>query len=391
MPISIRDEITAVEMLLMDVLSLAFEKRLPPVANLAALTARAVVAVHDGQLIYVTAENNLYRWIEYSTAAADGVNVILPSTLAPGVTKGRWHRVSSLLPYGPNENAPLKSKQTGVCDSVLLYRGDESYEDFIEQVYGHEPSLLLNWQGDDPKGISAGFRGSLYRNMHTFTLFIGSQCLRPHPGASWGSPIPAEAAADPGINALIGLVRYVMAGLNTYVPGIEFVEIGPANKVHEDLDERVFIYSQRLTVKTSYSHEDEDLIPLQLEVNINESNSEGQKTFDPQNYVLSGLQLSYGPGGPLAQNVVAGEAVIAGQLVAIDTTPHTFAASKETYRDVDGSGVITFTAVDVGAPAPPLALGSMRLAKTLTDASKVVQDFWIPAFNIYREGPLSVV
>lgn len=389
MAIDIRGEITAVEQILMDCLTLAFEKRLPPVANLAALTARAILSVHDGQLIYVSAENILFRWIELSTATADGVNVIQPATLPVGQTKGRWHRVSSTLPYGPNENAPLKSKQTGICDSVLLYRGDESYEDFVTQVYGHEPSMLLTWQGDDPRGVSAGFRGSLYRNTHSFTLFIGSQCLRPQPAVTWGSPIPAEATEDPGINALIGLARYVLAGLDTHVEGVEFVEIGGAAKVHEDLDERVFVYSLRITVRVSYSHEDEDLIPLQLEVNVNDAAPERGKKFDPKNYVLSGLQLSYGL-GPLAQTIKAGSAIVDGQAVASIATAHTFTANKETYRDLSQAGALTFTEVEIGDPAPALAAGSLRLARTVTDGSTVVQDFWLAAFSIYRDGPIPV-
>lgn len=391
MAVTLRNEITAVETVLMDILQLAFWRRLPPLATLAALKARSINTVVDGALLYVVAENRLYRYIEFSTTADDALNVIQPSTLPPGQLKGRWHRVSSAITYGPDSNAPLQSRQGAVCHGVLLYRGDETHEDFVEQVYGHEPSMFLKWTGDAPEPKSAGFRGSLYRNEHSFILFIGSQCLRRSPAAVWGSPLPPEAAEDPGINALIGEARFVLAGVETYVEGIEFVEFGNAYEVHENLDERIFVYALSLRVRVSHCNDDLDLIPLLLEVQPKWSgDAAGATGFDPENYVKSGLELDLGPGGGLAQTVVAGVAVLAGFEVMAAATAHTFTADRDTYRDLKPDGSLVFTEVDVDAEAPPLLVGALRLAVTRTDGADVLADFWLAAFSIDLEQPYTL-
>lgn len=383
-----QDEITSVERMLMDILELAFLQRLPAQATLATLKARLVASVASGELVYVTAEARLYRWIEFSQSPDDGLLVIEPTTLPPGQTKGRWHRVASSVTFGPDGNNPLQSRPQGVCKQVLLYRGEETYDDFVEQVYGKNPCMFLTWNGDDPEPKSAGFRGSLYRNVHDFSLFIGSQCLRQSPAATWGSPIPIEAAEDPGINALIGLARYVLAGVANDLDGVEFVEIGAARKVHENLDERIFVYSLNVKVRTSFYNPDQDLIPLLVEVQPKWSSDAAEATgFDPLNYVQSGLDLAPGPGGVLSQSVVAGAAVIAGVPLAPALQAVTFAPSSDTYRDLLPSGAWQFQAVAIKADPPALAPGALRVAVTRTDASSVVIDLWLAAHSINIGDP----
>lgn len=387
---NLRNEINVVEQALVDLLQLAFWRRLPPLTNLAALKARSVGAVGAGELIYITAESRLYRWIDFSTSVDDGLNVIEPSVFPTGQVKGRWHRVSSSVTYGPDSTAMLQSKPTAVCSAVLHYRGDETYEDFVEHAYGKNPCMFLKWMGDAPEPKSAGFRGSLYRNVHSFMLFLGSQCLRSGEGASWGSPIAAEAALDPGINAMIGEARFVLAGVETAVDGIEFVEIGPARQVHENLEERVFVYSLELKVQTSHTNEDLDLIPALVEVQPKwSSDAQGASGFDPRNYVLSGLELDLAAG--LTQTIEAGTAIIGGVSVTSAQSSVTLAASQDTYRDLRPNGTWELSAVDVGSDPPPITSGNLRIAVTRTDAAGVVLDMWLAAHSIDLEPPIPVI
>lgn len=384
---NLRNEINVVEQALIEVLELAFWKRLPPLADLAALRARSISAVGAGQLLHVTSENRLYRWVDFSVSPHDGLTVIEPLVFPAGQYKGRWHRVASSVTYGPDSSAPLQSKATAPCSVVLQYRGDETYEDFVEHAYGKSPCLFLKWQGDSPEPKSAGFSGSLYRNVHEFLLFIGSQCLRAGEGASWGSPIPAEAAADPGINAMIGEARFVLAGVALDVDGIEFVEIGEARQVHENLEERVFVYSQRIKVQTSYTNEDLDLVPLLVEVQPKwSSDAQGATGFDPQNYVISGLQLEPAPG--FVQTIGAGVAVLAGSSVSVLSAVVTLTASKDSYRDLRPNGTWEISEVEIGDEAPPVSAGNLRIAATRTDGAGVVLDLWLAGHSIDLEPPI---
>jgi hypothetical protein len=53
----------------------------------------------------------------------------------------------------------------------------------------------------------------------------------------------------------------------------------------------------------------------------------------------------------------------------------TFAAQSDTYRDLDATGTMYFTAVPREGEAPPLALvGALRIGVTGTDGSQVLYD-----------------
>lgn len=288
--------IRVVQEALLDVLSLAFQKRETEQPDLVALsTAFAPQLLKDRALVYVASEDRVYRWDRYSTAADDGLNVIAPvPAISPDV--GRFLRVSSGVFFGPNSNLPLQSRRQGYCKTVLLYRGDESDEQMEEAIYGQKPALLLEWLSDDPKPWSL-FPGALYKDAHQLNLFIVSECLRGTPSGPWGSPLPAEAAIDPGIDEMIGQVRKVLAGVPLGIKNLEHVEIGPARKVEERLAERLFIYSLAFTVRTNFYIPDEDLVPLELQVTPRLADQgPAEPSFDRLNYVAQGYLVPPGPG-----------------------------------------------------------------------------------------------
>lgn len=267
MSLNVIDLITQVERILHEVLALRFQKRLEPVRDVAALMQSPTSVVKDFDLRYVEREGVCYRFEAHCPLPAEGVTVIQPQD-RPAL--GRWRRVISPVTKGPNQNKLLRCIQDpaeAYCKQVLLHMAEDgSQREGLERGFGQTPSLLLEWLGDAPEARSH-LPGALYHNPVTFQIIVLSECLRRGPWAQWGSPVPREAAADPGLNAMIGQVRHLLAGADLHMPGIESVEIGRASKVHEDLDQRMFAASMQLTVRTNFSIPDEDLLdPLLWQV-----------------------------------------------------------------------------------------------------------------------------
>lgn len=367
--------IRVVQESLLDVLSLAFQKRETEQPDLTALrTAFAPQLLKDRALVYVVSEDRVYRWDRYSTLADDGLNVIAPvPATSPDV--GRWLRVSSSVNFGPNSNLPLQSRRQGYCKTVLLYRGDESDEQMEEAIYGQKPALLLEWLSDDPKPWSL-YAGALYKDVHQLNLFIVSECLRGTPSGPWGSPLPAEAASDPGIDEMIGQIRKVLAGVPLNIKNLEHVEIGPARKVEERLAERLFIYSLAFVVRTNFYIPDEDLVALQLQVTPRLADQgRAERAFDPLNYVAQGYLVPPGPG--LSRTYPPGIAFIAGVSLSSTPAPVTFAPLADTYRDLNPDGTLTYSAVPIGADPPPPAAGALRVGRTRTGSSAIEADDWL--------------
>lgn len=367
--------IRVVEEALLDVLSLAFQKREAEQPDLATLrTAFTPQLLKDRALVYVAAEDRVYRWDRYSTLPDDGLEVIAP-TPATTPDAGRWLRVTSSVFFGPNSNLPLQSRRQGYCKTVLLYRGDESDEQMQEAIYGQKPAMLLEWLSDDPQPWSL-FAGALYKDAHQFNLFIVSECLRGTPAGPWGSALAAEAATDPGINEMVGQVRKVLAGVPLGIRNLEHVEIGPARKVEERLAERLFIYSISFFVRTNFYIPDEDLEPLALQASPRLADQgPAEADFDPLNYVAQGYLVPPGPG--LSRTYGVGIAFIGGAAVSSTPPPVTFAASSDIYRDLKPDGTLTYLTVARGAPPPPVPAGALRIGRTRTGGTAIESDQWL--------------
>lgn len=385
MSITVRNSIVECERMLWELLSLALQRRDTPAANLAALAAYS--GMPDHSLVYVASENRVYRFAKDSQVAADGLNVVQPASL-PGT--GRWLRVESPLTFGPNSNAPLQSRATGICSGVEIYQGDDGFEQMIERGYAKPPFLMIEFVGSEPEPLSLN-PGAAYREKLEFTIHCFSRCLRAPWAAAWGSPYPQEAAQDPGIFGLACLVRYLCAGVRSGIPGIQRVEIGRIVVEYEDLDDRFFAAAVQVFVWASYEIPDEDLIPLELEAQPLEpaGRAGGALPFDRRNYVSEGLFVDPGPG--LARTVPAGLAVIDGAPVASAGGPVTLPAGRDIYRDLLPDGTLVYTDVAVSAPAPAVPAGALRIAYSRTSATDVDCDVWLCSYAFVLGNPIPIL
>lgn len=369
MALTIANHLTVIEKALHRALRLAFRKRLEATpANLTVLASTSY-PVYDGVLIYVTAESQIFEWSAASTATPDGVNVIaMPVTAQrPDNTNGRWLRVVSPLTYGPDANSLLQNRAAGYCNAVELYEGNATAEDQIERVFAKTPAMLLKWERDAPKRADQR-PGRVYWNNLTFTLFIGASNYRNAPAAQVG-----DAFGKIGIMEMIGDARYFLAGMDNLDPEVDYVEIGPAEVEAEDLKERVFIATLEVTVKVSFNILDRDLVAFAAQVQPKLTNQgQDEQSFDRLNFVGKGYRLAVGPG--FTRSYVLGLATVGGHAVATQPPAVTLGASKDTYRDLDADGVITYVAVDNGAAAPPVTDGCLRIARTVTDSAGIVSD-----------------
>ena len=102
-----------------------------------------------------------------------------------------------------------------------------------------------------------------------------------------------------------------------------------------------------------------------------------QKIVDDitQDFVVSGLVVSQNSG--LVGTISTGQAYIQGVLVEKPAISKTFTATKDTYIDLPNTAKpttnvdYTYTEVTVGAAAPALTAGSIRLAKVTTNGSAI--------------------
>lgn len=387
MSLNVIDLITTVERALHEVLLLRFQKRLDPMADLGALKAAPTVLVRDFDLRYVHSEGRCYQFDLYSPLADDGFSVIQPQDQP---VLGRWLRVTSPVTNGPNANAPLYAihdPKEAYCKQVLLHMTDNtSSQEALVQVFGQTPSILLEWLGDDPL-YRSHVAGALYHDPLEFQVIVISECLRRGPWAQWGSPIAGEAHADPGMNAMIGQVRHLLAGAQLHIDGIESIEIGRASKFFEDLDQRIFAASMQIVVRTNFAIPDEDLVNLRIQ---------GQPThlrdipvFDPQNYVSAGYTIEPGPG--LVRAPMPGMAFIQGKVVSSTPASHTFLPQMDTYRDLEPNGTFVYTVVAIGDKPPLIVPNSLRVGVTTTDTAAIIQDKILCSYSAQYAPPIQIL
>jgi len=254
------------------------------------------------------------------------------------------------------------------------------------------PSVLVQLDGDDPESKDVT-PGHVYRSKIAFKLLVLSQHLGGAPNATIGPRDDVNAAYDPGAYRIIGDLRRLLGGLafHSDVAEIERLTIGRAALEFEDLDRRVYVWSMALTVSAWWSIEDEDTIALSLRLQpANTQNVPTPDAFDAANYVAVGGHFSDGPGDGLARSIVSTLAKVAGQTVSAAETAVTFAADRDTYRDLLPSGAWALTAVLVNAPAPALQPGALRVAVTRTDAAGIVSDRALCSYSIAFGPPIDL-
>lgn len=352
-------------------------------ADLAALAAYPVAQASDGELRFVAAAGTVYEWQPYSTATADGVNVVAPASPPANKPNGRWHRVVTSWAFGAG-GQNLAHRGTGYLRSVEAYSSDDGTDAAIDKVFGRTPSVLAQFQGDDPQPLS-NLPGTFYRDALTFQLLIVNSNLRGAASGTQGSRVAADP--DPGAYATIGDLRRLLCGVSpdSGVEGVERIEIGPARLEFEDVERRMFVHSLAVTVLASFSVEDEDLAAAEIWAQAQLAGVGEAETFDRQNFVASGCDLDHS-GDPFAFTVRAGIAVVSGASVATADTPHTFAPG-DTYRDLSSAGVWTFTAVPLYSGPPPVTPGCLRVAVSRADAERVFADMPLCSFSVPFGSP----
>jgi len=383
--ITIRDNIRRTQVALWDALSLAFMARIPPVADLVVLRT-AYQNPADGALVYVTSETRCYRWSRTSATPHNGTTVIAPIANPP---TGRWLRCEHGGTYGPNWRKPLHGVQQGFCKAVEIYQGPLDLDSILEHIEARKPSISVKWLGDTPQPKSL-IRGALYRVRHEFVLLVGSECLRDPPSAVLGSGVASEYAKDPGLYAMLDEICYVLAGMKLGEDNEIFVEFGRRDVLFEELDERLFIGTIQVFAEVGFQVPDEDLDPLNLELQPTRADggTQPRPDFDELNFLTRGFEVVPGPG--LTRTPSPGLATIGGVAVAGTPGAHTFTANTDTYRDVLPDGTMQYQEVAIDADPPPLATGALRLARTRTDAADIVDDRYLVC-SAFVYGPPMVV
>lgn len=384
--------IADVEAALVRLIQLGLGWRYPTLANLTALAERNVAALPDGALVYVTDQGKLYEWRAFSTTAASSPAVIAPTSPPTNKANGRWHVVATDWTWGAG-GIGLAQKTSGYLKAVLAYSREDS-EAILNTTAARTPSVIVSFQGDRVENLSQ-HPGTFYKCRLEFLLLIQSVNLRGQTSATQGPPTQlAEATTDPGGYHIIGDLRKLIMSnaLALSVEGVDSVRIGDSNLVNEDVDQRIVTHSLGVTVQASFSIEDEDLIdpaPIRLQPALTENWP--APTWDKDNYISSGGGFTEGPGpgAGLTRTIEQTIAKISGTATAAaELAGHTFTASKDTYRDLASDGMWHFTEVAVGAPAPTLASGRLRVAVTRTDAADIIGDQALCSFSIPYGSPI---
>jgi len=381
--LDVRTAWTVVERRLTEVLemALAVKRR---AADLAALEAAPSDQIPDGALCFVESDGVQYRFRAAATSGAtsppmNNALVVRPSDRAGA---GRWLRQSSTAMLGPHGSRPVSRTRTGYARVVQLYQGELSLQAALTRIYGQRPAILVTLSGDEVKTKST-VAGSLYEANYDFQVLVISNNYRPQQQALYGSDVAEEAeavGADPGINRMIGDVRYVLAGSDLGLgPGVKYADIqGRTTVVEEDLGERLFVASVPITVRASFHIPDEDLIPfseLWLQMQVASFAAEGG--FDESNYVVRGFFIASGAGVGLVGTPSGGAAYVDGVAVESTPDPHLFTASRDTYRDLLPSGLLVYAEVAIDAQAPPVPDGALRIGCTRTDATDITADWFL--------------
>jgi len=344
------------------------------------LTALAAVAGGEGRLVYVTG-SGLYEWIPYVTTSANGSTVIA----ATGFSAGRWVKVSSTWTLGAGGTA-VGSITTGPLVVVEAYSSDEGADATLDKCIGTTPSVLLQFTGDNPQSIST-LPGTFYKNSLTFKLLILTTNLRGKAAGTQGS-----ISGDTGAYPLIGSLRRLLCGVSTDsgIDGIERIEVGAASLLNADADRRNFCHEMQVTVRASFSIDDEDLddaaIRIQPEVIDFQT-----KEFDVRNFIASGGGFTEAiRGAGLTRTITATVAKISGVAVSAAETTRTFTPQTQTYRDLTPAGAWVFSEVALGADAPALVAGRLRVSVTSTDSSGLVTDRPLCSLSIPFGDPIDI-
>lgn len=340
-------------------------------ANVAALAAMQPSVLSDHALAYVTAAAKVYEWLQTSTATANGTTIVA-TTASP--SRGRWVVVNTPWTYGAG-GVNLASKQSGYLLTCDAYSDAGDADQLIDVTLANIPAVLVTFEGSSPSSLS-NIPGTYYRDDLSFSVIVLTSNLGGGVTATQGSPIADDA---PGAYRVIGDLRRLIASNTRSVASyIERAEIGEVRREFADLERRVECHSMKVTLHTSWSIEDEDLVDVAIK---GQPQLVGTHVpFDPQNYVATGGLIEDGTG--LSRILSAATGVIAGSVVASPSGAVVFAPDSDVYRDLDGTGAWHLTDVSAGSDAPTLVAGRLRVAFTRTSSTDVLADVQLCSFAV---------
>lgn len=351
---------------LVHAVELAYLRRYPEAADVAALSAVENENLPDRALVYVVAEGVVYQLRKGNTSP-----VMPPDIVATLSSNGRWVRQSSSLTLGLDFRKPLHRIRQGSVKAVEAFQGD--MDEFLQRLFAQRPAYGIELIEDDYQ-LRAQRQGSIYDCKWKLILHSTAFNLRHGTDALYGSEVEQDSGinSERGIYRLMGDLRYLLAGSNLGLGlSIKFASIdGNGRLVENDLGQRYFRAEIDLTVHGTVQRLDEDL-QSPFSVHIERYDTSGPGVFDPANFVAQGCKIETQTG--LSASPAPGVAYIDGQAVVPSTGLHAFAPNRDTWRDLLPTGQWVYQDVEQGMIAPAVA-NALRVGYTRTDASNIIGD-----------------
>lgn len=363
------------------------------------------IRVDDDLAVILGNPNAAYRWNSLSVAADNGTTVIKPNDI---VANGRWVAWSTPLRFSPAVGGPsvtLDQITSGPLVRVMVIDRDMNDDEISSLIGGNTtPAVVIEAVDDTPENlVLAGYN---WMSVYEFTITVISENLRNRREAAQGSAVPGDdpagAAVQLGANDIDGFIIALLCStqLNAVCDGIKDVEVGRAHNWISELGQRRVMRSRTYRVRANVSipqapgdtgpitdvfaqaalvqGQDPTLWPTPP-VSTTPSPPPGVPAWDPANYINGGGMLVTAGAG-LVQPVSAGSALIGGAVVNYAGSGGVaFAAASDTYRDLQPSGAMVFTAVPAGTAPPAVGNGNLRIGVTRTDNSGVVWDKYLGA------------
>jgi hypothetical protein len=359
-------------------LALGVRRTAATIAALRALTTQGASgsAMDDDSLVYVTSATLVYRWSVRNTTADNGTTVI---EATDGGDTGRWLATES-------------TDTAGYLKRVEFFDGTFEEAQVDQRLLGLRPCVVIHWNGAD-NIVSSVVAGALYKHRPEFALWCLSQSMRSGFEGQLGPLLSDEASADPGAQNIIGALKALLAGEDLDQTGIDYCEIGRERVVTTSLLERRFAVELALTVNATTHNPETDLVDLDgldLQTEIAAKGHGADEDYadrddnlaDRDNRRVSGIETTIATG--LTQDISSGSAYLAGTLVAYAGQSKAFTASRDTYRDLNDDGTLTFVVANAGDDEPAVTADALRIGVTTTDEASVTRDvILVPTIDVF--------
>lgn len=395
MALDIRTSQDQLEDLVRDSILFALGKRVASVASVAALRAFVTrgmtgTALDNDSLANVVVSGSVtaaYRWNTESTLADNGTSVIKPTDVTASGRWLRWTANARFVPVIGGNSYALNEIVDGPILQVIVLDKADNEDDITRLISGQVPSVIIEATNDKPTDYQLN-TGSRWNTEYYFKISVITQNLRDRRQATHGW----TADDMVGANKLDGFIKSLLAGTNLSADetGIRNVQVGGGENWYSGETRRRIIRTREYTFQTTEElpAAPNDAVPLEG-IDFQEQLTDlGQNPadpgIDPDNEITLGMTVALGVG--LTKTVVAGTAFFDGDEVTYAGESHTFTASRDTYRDLNPDGTMTFVEA-LYDYVPELTADAMRIGMTRTDGSGVISDIVI-ATTYVPQGPI---